>query len=162
MGYAEDATDCDDSVASVNPGNRELCDAEMVDEDCDGTANPAELCSCSAGDSRPCNLEGACAAGTEECLDGSWGACSIAPITEICNGVDDDCDGATDEGLTVTCFADGDNDGYAEAGAAESQRCPDSSRGDVGSCPSFTTNRQPFGEDIDCNDDLSSRAPGAT
>ncbi len=32
---------------------------------------------------------------------------------EICNGVDDDCDGEVDEGFIVTYYRDADGDGLA-------------------------------------------------
>ncbi|MBK8081690.1 MAG: putative metal-binding motif-containing protein [Saprospiraceae bacterium] len=35
--------------------------------------------------------------------------------TEICNGLDDDCDGDIDEGVQNTYCADTDNDGYGDA-----------------------------------------------
>ena len=38
-GYASDDLDCDDLVAAVNPGAAEVCDADDVDENCDGLAN---------------------------------------------------------------------------------------------------------------------------
>jgi hypothetical protein len=38
-GAVEDATDCDDARADVNPGAVELCDAANVDEDCDGLSD---------------------------------------------------------------------------------------------------------------------------
>ncbi|MFZ5475315.1 MAG: putative metal-binding motif-containing protein [Myxococcota bacterium] len=34
--------------------------------------------------------------------------------TEVCDGVDDDCDGTVDEGVTVTSFADADGDGFGD------------------------------------------------
>ncbi|MCZ7679992.1 MAG: putative metal-binding motif-containing protein [Sandaracinaceae bacterium] len=116
-GYALLADDCDDTSAARFPGNAETCDAAGVDEDCDGEANPISLCTCSEGETRPCARAGACAAGTESCtLSGTWGACSIDPVPEVCNGADDDCDGLADDGVSIICYADGDNDGYAEIG----------------------------------------------
>ena len=39
----------------------------------------------------------------QTCVAGHWGACTgdVAAGTETCNGVDDDCDGTIDEGLTA-------------------------------------------------------------
>ena len=69
---------------------------------------------CVAGGTRPCRVPGAlgvCADGQQRCErsgqgeDGlfvvGWSACvGAAPTTETCNGLDDDCDGASDEGLS--------------------------------------------------------------
>lgn len=56
---------------------------------------------------RQCGIDtGACAYGTQSCVDGLWGECigDVGPTNETCNGEDDDCDGDTDEGLgTLTC-----------------------------------------------------------
>ena len=41
---------------------------------------------------------------------------------EVCNGVDDDCDGAVDEGLLVTLYLDADGDGQGD-GAVSWQSC---------------------------------------
>ena len=55
---------------------------------------------------------GACVNGTQECLaDGEFGAafgpCTgyAMPSSELCNGIDDDCDGATDDGISCGCDA---------------------------------------------------------
>jgi len=120
-----------------------------VDENCDGVANPATLCMCTGTEARPCSLPGACAAGVEMCSGGSFGACSVAPSVEICNDIDDDCDGSVDETLRVLCFIDADNDGFAAAGATDSTLCPQSGREAVGGCPATFTNRAPEGADID-------------
>ncbi|NIS32931.1 MAG: hypothetical protein GWO04_24565, partial [Actinobacteria bacterium] len=64
-------------------------------------------------------------------------------MPEVCNGLNDDCDGNTDETLTVTCYRDDDNDSYPAAGAPERAECPDPGRLDFGQCPLGTTNRPP-------------------
>ncbi len=158
---AAGTTDCDDSNAAVSPRAVEQCDSAMLDENCDGTANPSSLCACSGSAMRTCTLSGACAAGTQTCVDGSWGNCSIVPVAEVCNGADDNCDGTVDEGLTVTCYPDGDNDGYAASGATARQSCPISGREAVGGCPTNQTNRSPIAGSPDCNDANAAVNPGA-
>jgi hypothetical protein len=154
-GTAHCGSDCDDTNAMVHPGAMEVCDSLAVDEDCDGAANPPTLCACSGTASRACvGASGACAAGTQTCVMGMWSACSIMPTPEVCNGSDDDCDGMTDEGATVTCYADGDADTYATADATPSMQCPDAMRGAVGQCPAGYTDRSPA-TGADCNDTRS-------
>ncbi len=83
----------------------EVCDPAGLDEDCDGTAN--EGCECDPADPPlPCGSDvGACVAGTQRCDAGMLTACegATAPGAETCDGTDEDCDGAIDEGLTRTC-----------------------------------------------------------
>ncbi len=79
----------------------EVCDGR--DNNCDGTVDEA-VCECGTGDVRQC--AGSCGAGTQRCDDGRWGACEAAPSQETCNGIDDDCDGRTDEGLVQRCGSD--------------------------------------------------------
>jgi hypothetical protein len=74
----------------------ELCDA--LDNDCDGAANEG------FGLGQTCHGLGQCGEGEREC-NGSGGAqCSSAPggstdqsSAEVCDGLDNDCDGLTDE-----------------------------------------------------------------
>ncbi|RMG11723.1 MAG: hypothetical protein D6729_17615 [Deltaproteobacteria bacterium] len=86
---------CEEAVRPL----AEICDGE--DNDCDGLTDEALACTCTEGETRPCGLSlGACTQGVQRCTGGQWGACedAVGPATEICNGVDDDCDGSTDEG----------------------------------------------------------------
>jgi hypothetical protein len=76
----------------------EICDD--LDNDCDGQTDE-DLLGCCAGPSEQCSSDdGACEVGTRDCaVDGTWGTCDgTLPTVELCNGLDDDCDGATDEG----------------------------------------------------------------
>ncbi|HEU4401976.1 MAG TPA: putative metal-binding motif-containing protein [Candidatus Polarisedimenticolia bacterium] len=100
--------DCNDGDASVHPGAVDNCNNR--DDDCDGIADEgfAKGGACTAG-------TGACQrSGTMVCsADGLTTVCSAVPGTpgiEVCNFVDDDCDGLVDEGF------DQDNDGYTSCG----------------------------------------------
>jgi hypothetical protein len=87
--------DCDDQNAAIHPGAPERCNAR--DDDCDGTVDEAF----SLG--QPCSACGR--DGTLECaLDGSV-ACSVQAgqsdellLDELCDQIDQDCDGVVDEG----------------------------------------------------------------
>src|SRR5437588_361505 len=71
----------------------------VVDDNCDGRVD--EGCACTDGALRLCGSNvGACRTGTQTCGRGAWGACTggVTPGPETCNGVDDNCDGLTDEG----------------------------------------------------------------
>ena len=76
------------------------------------TEQPTRGCSCSNGDSIPCSTDtGECSAGTQTCVGGSWQACTgQLPVAEICDGLDNDCNGAFDNGF------DSDTDGYTICG----------------------------------------------
>jgi hypothetical protein len=75
----------------------EICDG--VDNDGDGQVD--EGYTCIRATQRACVA--ACgSAGTETCTNAcTWGSCA-APA-ETCNGADDDCDGAIDNGVTNSC-----------------------------------------------------------
>jgi len=96
-GYVEDATDCDDDLDFVHPGAVELCNG--IDDDCDELDD--EDYDCVQSEIEQCGVTdvGACQYGTRTCSSGcSWGSCDgdIDPEPEICDDLDNDCDGSTD------------------------------------------------------------------
>lgn len=95
----------------------ESCDADMLDEDCDGQVN--EGCSCVEGEAVVCGKNvGICRQGNQQCQDGVVGPCTgaVEPDSrETCDGTrDDDCDGKVDEGCACT---DNDSEPCVGSGA---------------------------------------------
>ena len=122
--------DCNDEDESVYPGAREFCDELGVDNNCDGSsdlsidgwATPdedgdgASVAARYYGDcdSRSYGLEYFGAALAVDCDDSDP---SRSPYrVEICNGIDDDCDGIvdTDAGDAFWAAPDADGDGLGD------------------------------------------------
>jgi hypothetical protein len=97
---------CTDGVpAECVPGPASVEACNGTDDDCDGDID--EDCDCNDGDTQSCYAGpmgtqgiGLCAAGTQTCADGAWGGCEgdVVPAAEGCDGFDNDCDMAADEG----------------------------------------------------------------
>jgi hypothetical protein len=107
--WEDPATQCQGATA---PGT-EVCDAEGLDEDCNGIPNDG--CDCSDGETMECG-EGpfTCRKGTVTCQGGQWSACQGEEkgSAETCDGQDNDCDGTRDNGGDRLCtrsapFCDG-------------------------------------------------------
>ena len=119
------ADDCDDQNASVHAGAEEVCDG--IDNNCDGVVDEGVLLDWYAdtdgdGFGDPDALNQACEPGAGETPNAS--DCDdtdpeVFPgAVELCDGIDNNCDGVADEGGEVTTYADTDGDGFGDPGTA--------------------------------------------
>ena len=134
-------------AGSVGPAT-ETCDNR--DNDCDGRTD---------GFTRPCGSStGVCRPGTQLCTAGSWSADYVGTYTggpEVCNLLDDDCDGSTDEG---------DPGGGGECGGSVGE-CLPGTRHCVGGALVCVGGRDPVPEtcnnrDDDCDGSTDEGNPG--
>jgi hypothetical protein len=137
------ARDCDDAAATAYPGGVEVCDG--LDNDCDGNIDEgvATLVWLDAdgdgfGDAararRVCEVPSNSAANADDCDDADAGA-SPAGV-EACDGADNDCNGAADDGVGSPFWPDSDGDGFAASTDGERLACerPEGFAGRVGDC----------------------------
>ncbi len=123
IGYISDATDCNDNNASINPNATEICNG--LDENCNGQADDGLVFSNyyfdfdSDGFGSLNTMENECAQplgfvmNALDCNDASFYANPAA--IEICNGLDEDCDGENDNSVVfATFYEDADGDTYGD------------------------------------------------
>ena len=103
-------TDCDDADGDVFPGATEICDADGRDEDCDpATFGTRDLDGDGFFDQACCNGS-TCG---RDCDDARAGTNPAVP--EVCDELDNDCNGVVDEGLLQSVFVDADRDLHGDA-----------------------------------------------
>ena len=121
-GWISVGSDCDDGDATSFPGATEVCDEE--DNDCDGTVDEdvtttwwADLDGDDHGGGalaqEACAQPAGYVASADDCDDAAAGVNPDA--AEVCDGVDQDCDGAADDGVTTTYWPDRDGDAHGDA-----------------------------------------------
>ena len=153
-GYASNNLDCDDTDYSVNPNVMELCN-NGKDDDCDGIidtdailynwyldndldnyGNPlVTIVDCI----QPANY----VIDNTDCDDNNY---YMNPgFAEVCDYIDNNCDGQVDEGVTMTLYGDLDSDGFGNQNA-------------VVTCSPLT---QHVFDNTDCDDGNAFVYPGA-
>jgi len=124
-GYPADE-DCNDSDGTINPGATEVCD--NIDNDCDGdvdedvtTTYYRDADGDGFGDLD--TYEDSCSAPTgyvpngNDCDDAD--ADAYPGNSEVCDYIDNDCDGDVDEDVTTTYYADTDGDEWGDASVTD-------------------------------------------
>jgi hypothetical protein len=135
-GYVNDNTDCNDADATLNPTTK-----WYLDLDGDGYYNTTILIQC---DNPGTGYIRNPIAG-QDCNDND---ASIHPgAVELCDGIDNNCDGFIDNGVQSTFYRDNDGDGYGDANNTV-LAC---------SAPSGYVS-----DATDCNDNNSAVNPGAS
>ncbi len=128
----------------------ETCNGQ--DDDCDGVVdNGVGAMSCYSGPAGTMGV-GTCRAGSRGCPGGMMGVCmgEVLPGMELCNGLDDNCNGMVDDGLNAACYS-------GPAGTQDRGRCRAGMRTCSGGMMSACTGETlPTGEtcnnvDDDCN-----------
>ncbi|MEE2787064.1 MAG: hypothetical protein VX589_06965 [Myxococcota bacterium] len=168
-------------------GLNEVCDG--IDNDCDSAVDEnldcdtlEQECNSSMRNDpesrlgRPCNvtLEGCLRTGLFQCTEQGEIFCDVnrgPPPVEVCNGLDDDCDGQIDEALMCTsdCADNGDCQNEADAPYCDSGTCAECISADNLGC----TSDRPYcingrcaectpGTNVGCNEPARSRCSPVT
>ncbi len=124
-GYVSNAGDCDDSNPAINPNAAEICN--HLDDNCNGlmdeNAGPiwyADVDGDGYGNAsagvQNCAQPSGYVSNADDCDDSNP---AINPnATEICNNLDDNCNGLMDENAGAIWYADADGDTYGNASAS--------------------------------------------
>ncbi|HNF72156.1 MAG TPA: putative metal-binding motif-containing protein, partial [Chitinophagaceae bacterium] len=156
-GFVNVSGDCNDNNNQIHPGSVEICNG--LDDNCNGQIDEGltfvTYYADTDGDGYG-NLQNSIASciqpsgyvsNSTDCNDAN--ALIHPGATEVCNGLDDDCNGQTDDGLPfVTYYADADGDGYGNVNVSVST-CDGAPSGYVSDA-------------TDCNDASNSVHPNAT
>jgi hypothetical protein len=168
-GFSESDGDCDDEDATINPDADEVCDG--FDNDCDDRTDPPDAADAAAwfADDDGDGWGGAIVLDACEEPEGftdTDGDCNDTTDTaypgaaEVCDGIDNDCDGTSDEDVTTTYYADSDADGFGGAVTVAACAAPDGYVAVGGDCNDSATSASPTG--VEACDGLDNDCDGAT
>ena len=167
-GFSTEDGDCDDLDNSIGPAADELCDG--IDNDCDGTIDEGvqdDFYVDADGDGfgseervEACEVPDGYSVVTGDCDDAE--AESFPGNVEYCDGLDNNCDGVIDEGITSTWYADLDGDGYGDdATAMDACEAPEGYIAEPGDCNDADATFNPDAEEV-CSDPTDYNCDGMT
>ena len=174
-GYVADSTDCDDTTETINPGAEETCDG--TDNNCSGDELDASDISTwyadadqdtygdsadADGDGVADNMVTSCdqpsgyVANMDDCNDNE--ALAWTGKEEVCDDVDNNCDGDIDSDATdrAAWYADADEDTYGDATDADGDGVADNMIMSCDQPSGYVANMD------DCNDSEALAWTGAT
>ncbi len=169
-GYSGLSNDCDDTKAAVHPGTTELCN-DGIDNNCDGSTDGEDSTSCPTCTDGDADGYVVCDASCVPSAQQNCGECddtnaAILPgAEEVCDGVDNDCDGSSDEGFATTSwYRDADDDNYGDPNTTTAN-CdatpPNGYLATAGDCDDNDPQRNP-GVSETCDDDIDNNCDGLT
>lgn len=159
-GYVTKSGDCNDADATISPQATETCN--LADDDCDNQIDEVSALGCQktyldadndgfgvAADSlclcQPTDGYTALVAG--DCNDAS---AEVFPTSiELCDGIDNNCNGQIDEGVKITYYIDVDQDGHGAAyNTKEACQTPPGYADLGGDCNDFNPTMSPSAAEV--------------
>ena len=154
--YVSNGSDCNDREDAVYPGAEEICDG--LDNDCNGTVDDdldvtfyVDVDGDGFGDPNQsveaCMVTPGLSPLAEDCDDSNS---EINPLAdELCDEIDNNCDGTVDEGVTVTYYLDVDEDGFGDdSDTVEACEQPEGYTDQGGDCDDIDSVANPFSIEI--------------
>lgn len=120
-GFVDDGTDCNDAAHTANPQAEEICDG--IDNDCDEDIDEGLVVTFYVDEDQDgigneespvlaCDLDIGLSSVSGDCDDSNP---DISPLkSEICDGIDNNCNEEIDEGVLNIYYRDFDNDGFGD------------------------------------------------
>lgn len=180
---SENALDCNDANASINPDATEVCDARDVDENCDDLADDddpyasgkttayvdadADGYGNAAYSVDWCDAPEGYVTNADDCNDanpaanpGAVEVCDTADVDEDCDGLSDDADSSVYRGGMSSWYRDADSDGYGTEVATLACDMPVGYTTDKTDCDDAEPTTNPGAEEV-CDDGVDNNCDGS-
>ena len=167
-GTVPNGNDCDDTETSVFPSNTEVCDG--LDNDCNGDIDediPSEWYLDADGDgfgdetqiAETCLPEDGYVSQSGDCDDDN--AAIFPNAEELCDGLDNNCNGVSDEDLLTLFYVDADLDGYGDTTTIEACELTEGLSLVGGDCDDADSQSNPGADEV-CGDSIDNNCDGVS